>query len=123
MKAVICTNYGSPDVLKLGEVEDLGADVTGVCSNGNLELVKSLGADMVIDYTNEDFIEREETYDLIFDAVDKLPPAKRKKSLRPKGYYLNVIDRTYSLEQTAEAHEYVELGHKKVSVVINIINN
>ena len=127
-----------------------GAEATGVCSTTNLEMVKSLGVDKVIDYIKEDFTERPETYDVIFDAVDKLPKSKGKKSLRKNGIYLNVvrnfnsedkittedliflkelieagkiqtvIDRSYPLEKIVEAHRYVEKGHKKGHVVITI---
>ena len=129
-----------------------GAEVTGVCSTTNLEMVKSLGADQVIDYTKEDFTERTETYDVIFDAVDKLQKSKGKKTLKKNGLYLNVvknfnseekittkdliflknlagagkirpvIDRKYTLEQIVEAHRYVEKGHKKGHVVITVQN-
>ncbi len=125
-----------------------GAEVTGVCSGANLELVKSLGADAVIDYTREDFAERGETYDVIFDAVGKLEPAQGKRALKSTGIYLNVlqdsgrgekieeflavkrliedgklrpvIDRCYPLEQIVEAHRYVDQGHKKGHVVITV---
>jgi NADPH:quinone reductase-like Zn-dependent oxidoreductase len=66
-----------------------GAHVTGVCSTANLDLVKSLGADRVIDYTKEDFSQSRETYDVAFDAVAKFPPAKAKKALKKTGIYLN----------------------------------
>ncbi|MFD4928438.1 NAD(P)-dependent alcohol dehydrogenase [Peribacillus butanolivorans] len=67
-----------------------GADVTGVCSTTNLELVKSLGADQVIDYTREDFSSKGETYDVIFEAVDKSSFSACMKSLKKDGTYINV---------------------------------
>jgi NADPH:quinone reductase-like Zn-dependent oxidoreductase len=125
-----------------------GAAVTGVCSAANLELVKSLGASQVIDYTREDFTQKGANYDVVFDAVGKLTPAQGKKALKPGGIYLNVhadsdggdklenllvlkelveagkakpvIDRVYPLEQIVEAHRYVEKGHKKGNVVITV---
>ncbi len=125
-----------------------GAEVTGVCSGTNLELVKSLGASQVIDYTRQDFTQSGATYDVIFDAVGKLTPAHGKKALKPGGGYINVhadsdggdklenllllkelieagkikpvIDRVYPLEQIVEAHRYVEQGHKKGNVVITV---
>jgi NADPH:quinone reductase-like Zn-dependent oxidoreductase len=129
----------------------LGAVVTGVCSGANMELVKSLGAGQVIDYTREDFTQSGETYDVVFDAVGKIPPAQGKKALKPGGVYINVhadsdggdklenllfikglievgklkpvIDRVLSLEQIIEAHHYVETGHKKGNVVITVDQN
>lgn len=67
-----------------------GAEVTGVCSTTNVELVKSLGADQVIDYTKEDFSSKGETYDVIFEAVDKSSFSACMKSLKKDGIYINV---------------------------------
>jgi 2-desacetyl-2-hydroxyethyl bacteriochlorophyllide A dehydrogenase len=145
-----------------------GAEVTGVCSTTNLELVKSLGADKVIDYTKEDFTKSGQTYDIIYETVGKSSFSRNIGSLKKKGIYLAgnaglrqtfqmlwtsmigsqkiifgpasvrkedliflkelieagkmkaVIDRRYPLEQTAEAHRYVEKGHKKGNVVITV---
>ncbi|MFQ6584782.1 NAD(P)-dependent alcohol dehydrogenase [Priestia megaterium] len=123
-----------------------GAEVTGVCSAKNSELVKSLGADYVIDYQNEDFNKKEERYNLIFDAIGKITKNQCKgalalngrfvsvegqgiakvqtedllllKKLMEEGRIKSVIDRCYSLEQIPEAHEYVETGHKVGNVVV-----
>ncbi|WP_161515153.1 NAD(P)-dependent alcohol dehydrogenase [Priestia megaterium] len=125
-----------------------GAEVTGVCSAKNSELVKSLGADRVIDYQNENFTEKQEKYDLIFDAVGKITKNQCKAALALNGRFVSVegqgiakvqtkdllllkklieegqiksvIDRCYSLEQVPEAHEYVETGHKIGSVVVTL---
>ena len=146
-----------------------GAEVTGVCSSANLELVKSLRADKVIDYTKQDFKTMPKTYDMILDAVPgKSSFLECKNSLKPEGLYLAVagglkemaqtalpskksgkrvlagsppersedlifikelveagslkpvIDKYYPLEQTADAHRYVDQGHKKGNVVITV---
>jgi NADPH:quinone reductase-like Zn-dependent oxidoreductase len=68
-----------------------GADVTGVCSSANLDLVKSLGARTVIDYTTEDFTGREERYDIIFDAVGKISESKCRQALAPGGMFVSVM--------------------------------
>ncbi|MEJ2617182.1 MAG: NAD(P)-dependent alcohol dehydrogenase [Ignavibacteriaceae bacterium] len=150
-----------------------GAEVSGVCSTSNLEMVKSIGADKVIDYTKEDFSTNGEKYDIIFDTVGKSSFSNCKNSLKKKGVFLTavistailfqmlltskmsskkaqiaftglrsasdktkdldmikkliesdkikaVIDKTFTLEQIAEAHSYVDKGHKKGNVVITV---
>jgi NADPH:quinone reductase-like Zn-dependent oxidoreductase len=125
-----------------------GAEVIGVCSASNLELVKSLGADRVMDYTREDFTRNGENYDVVFDAVGKTSASQSKRALKPTGIYLNVhkdsgdgekleellavkeiieagkikpvIDRRYALEQIVEAHRYVDQGHKQGNVAITL---
>jgi len=129
-----------------------GATVTGICSTSNVALVRSLGAEQVLDYTQEDQVSSGALYDVIFDAVgkSKSSPLKDqcKTALAPNGTYLSVddgrpavraegllflkeameagklkavIDRRYPLEQMAEAHRYVETGHKKGNVVITVV--
>jgi NADPH:quinone reductase-like Zn-dependent oxidoreductase len=148
--------------------KSFGAEVTGVCSTTNIELVKSLGADKVFDYTKEDFTKSGEAYDIIYDTVGKTSFSQCKSSLKQKGFYLaavldlslivqmlwtsmigskkviggitsvkpedliflrelieagklkSVIDRSYPFEQIAEAHRYVDKGHKKGNVVITL---
>lgn len=146
-----------------------GARVTGTCSTAKVDLVKSLGADHVIDYTKENFTRSGKSYDLIFDTCGKSSFSGSLRSLKRNGIYLravhftpipllrglwasltsskkviggvaierkedlqflrelieagrmrSVIDRRYPLEQTAEAHRYVEQGSKQGSVVITV---
>jgi len=145
-----------------------GAHVTGVCSTARLGFVESLGVDRVIDYTQEDFAESGQTYDVILDTSGKTLYSRCKGLLTPNGRYLltafgmkevgqmlwtsirggkkvicalapieqqdlvtlkelieagvitTVVDRRYPLEQTAEAHRYVETGQKKASVVVTV---
>ena len=68
-----------------------GAEVTGVCSTANVDLVKSLGADKVIDYTRQDFSKDRDSYDIIFDAIGKSSFKKCKNSLKAKGVYLSTV--------------------------------
>jgi len=68
-----------------------GAEVTGVCSTANVAMVKSLGADKVIDYTKEDFSKNGEVFDIIFDTVGRSPFSASVKSLKKNGYYLRVV--------------------------------
>ncbi|MBA7550563.1 2-haloacrylate reductase [subsurface metagenome] len=151
-----------------------GAEVTGVGNPKSLEVMKSIGADKVIDYTKEDFTENGETYDVIFDVIGKSSFSSYVSSLNKNGIYLlanpkmslinrekrtakksdikyisgnmdttkerieqlfilkeliedgklkSVIDRRYPLEQTAEAHVYVEKGEKTGNIVIAVEHN
>ncbi len=126
-----------------------GANVTAVCSTANVNLIKSLGADNVLDYTREDFTKQETRFDIIFDAVGKTSKSACKNLLKPNGRYVSVkgspdknpndllflkriiesgklktvIDRRYKLEQIREAHNYVENHHKKGNVVVKIVEN
>ena len=148
-----------------------GAEVTGVDSTEKLDMLHSIGADRVIDFTQEDFTKSDETYDIIFDVVGKSSFSSSVRSLKRNGRYIianprllpmvrglwtsmtsdkkgmfefasdrsedliflkdlieagkmkSVIDRRYPLEQTVEAHRYVETGHKKGIVVITLEHN
>ena len=169
-KVLIIGASGSIGTYAVQLAHYFGAEVTGVCSGANVELVKSLGADHVIDYTREDFTRSGETYDIIFDTVGKSSFARCKRALKPNGCYLPttglqnnflmlwtslrdgkkvisgmsiekneslrflkdlieagkikpVLDRCYPLEQIAEAHQYVEKGHKKGNVVITVAHS
>jgi 2-desacetyl-2-hydroxyethyl bacteriochlorophyllide A dehydrogenase len=163
-KVLIFGASGSVGTFAVQLAKYFGAEVTGVCSTTNIEMVKSFGADKIIDYTKEDFTKSVQTYDIIFDTVMKTSFSRCKSSLKQRGVFLtvdwpllqaiwtsmvgskkiifgiasqiedliflkelieagklkSVIDRRYPLEQTAEAHRYVESGHKKGNVVITV---
>ncbi len=148
-KVLVYGASGSVGTFAVQIVKAFGAEVTGVCSTTNLDLVRSLGADKVIDYTQEDFTKNSVKYDVIFDAVRKISAKSCKNSLAKNGTFLSAssstsesnekliflkqlieegkiksaIDRRYPLEQVPEAYRYVEKGHKKGNVVINIVQN
>jgi NADPH:quinone reductase-like Zn-dependent oxidoreductase len=82
---------GSVGTAALQLARIFGADVTGVCSTGNVEMVKSLGAEQVIDYTKVDFTQNGKSYDIIFDTVGKVGFSRCKNSLKPTGAYLTTI--------------------------------
>jgi len=146
--------YGASGAVGTSAVQlakHFGAEVTGVCSTSNLELVRTLGATTVIDYTKEDFTEGTERYDIVFDAVGKRKSAEalRKcgRALAPGGRCISVddgtpkllredlillgeqgetaeirpvTDRCFSLDDIVEAHRYVDGGHKRGNVVIEV---
>ena len=173
-KVLIYGAGGSIGTFAIQLARYFGAEVTGVDSTRKLDLLRSLGADHVVDYTQEDFTKRGETYDVIFDVIGKSSFSRSVRLLTPSGRYLlgnpplshrvrgrwmsrrstrqvipwasrpasayledfkflkelieagkihSVIDRCYPLEQTAEAHRYVETGQKKGHVVITLAQN
>jgi NADPH:quinone reductase-like Zn-dependent oxidoreductase len=146
-KVMIYGASGSVGTYAVQLAKHFGADVTGVCSSSNLEMVKCLGADQVIDYTHGDFTKSGQIYDVVIDAVGKISPSDGKKLLKKTGCFVSVaklsspetlddliflkdlmeagtlkpsIDRRYAFEQIPDAHTYVEQGHKKGNVVITV---
>jgi NADPH:quinone reductase-like Zn-dependent oxidoreductase len=105
--------YGASGAIGTAGVQlakHFGADVTAVCSTKNLELVRSLGADRVIDYTQEDFTKNGQTYDVIFDAVGKHSFSRCRDSLKPGGTYVA----TDGLRNIFLAQWTSRIGDKKV---------
>jgi NADPH:quinone reductase-like Zn-dependent oxidoreductase len=98
---------GSVGTYAVQIAKHLGAEVTGVCSARNIEMVKSLGADKVIDYTTEDFTQNGETYDIIFDAVDMLSSSHVKTSVKETGAYLNVSKSSGSMGKGSDHVEFL----------------
>ena len=165
-KVLIYGASGALGTMAVQLAKNYGADITAVCSTSNIELMKSLGADHVIDYTQEDFTMNGKKYDVVFDTVGKSSLRRALKSLSDHGHLLlasagigtmiggsiksmfinkkivsgviketvkdmnffkqliekgslkAVIDRTYPLERIAEAHAYVDKGHKIGNVII-----
>jgi len=161
---------GSIGTFAIQLAKNYGAEVTAVDSTEKLDMLRSIGSDHVVDYTQEDFTKNGEVYDVIFDVVGKISFSRSAGSIKENGTYLlanpvsqmvqalwtrmtssnkiimqtssgtiadliflrelveagkliTVIDRTYPLEQTAEAHRYVEKGGKKGNVVITVEHN
>lgn len=146
-KVLIYGASGSVGSFAIQIAKAMGAAVTAVCSTANLDLVKKLGAEQVIDYTKLDYSSVKERFDIVFDAVGKTSSSAGKKILKPEGRFvtvkknpksakndllylkelieagklISVIDRRYTLETIREAHAYAESFRKKGNVVVNII--
>jgi len=152
-KVLIIGAGGSIGTFAVQIAKHFGAEVTALDSTGKLEMLRSIGADHVIDYTQEDFTKSSKTYDAIIDVAGKSSLSRSKRALKQGGVYISdhaakkrkrdqvqswtdnlaflkqlieakkiktVIDRTYPLDQIAEAHRYVERGHKKGNVIITV---
>ncbi|OEH94393.1 NAD(P)-dependent alcohol dehydrogenase [Bacillus solimangrovi] len=110
-KVLVYGASGSVGTYAVQLAKYFGAEVTGVCSSTNVELVKSLGADRVIDYTKEDFTKNDQSYDIIFDTVGKTKFSNCKASLKPKGYYVLAV---MNFKQLFEILWTSKIGSKKV---------
>ena len=143
-KVLIYGASGSVGSYAVQLAKAFGTSVTGVCSTKNLEMVKSLGADEVLDYTKNDITELQPDFDIVFDAIGKISKSNSKKVLKKSGSFVSVkmltkeriedllrlkelaengeikpfIDKEYPLEKVAEAHAYVDSGRKRGNVVI-----
>jgi NADPH:quinone reductase-like Zn-dependent oxidoreductase len=139
---------GSVGTFAIQIAKHFGARVTAVCSTVNVDLVKSLGADDVVDYTKQEFPKRKAHFDIVFDAVGKISKSVCNDILKPKGKYVTVsgspkenpddllvlkkliesgklktvIDRTYTFDQIRDAHRYVEQFRKKGNVVVRVFD-
>lgn len=170
-KVLIYGAGGSIGTIAVQLAKYYGAEVTALDSGEKLDMLRSIGADYIIDYTREDFSKAGVSYDVIFDVVGKSPFSRGRKSLKPRGRYIlanprpahvirglwmsmvsgkkvifgaasqekedlvflkelieagkikPVIDRTFPMEQSAEAHRYAESGRKKGNIVITIGGN
>lgn len=167
-KVLIVGAGGSIGTFGVQIARHFGAEVTAVDSGAKFEMLRSIGADRVIDYTREDFTKTGQTYDVIFDAPGKTSYSRCRRLLKPDGKFLSanpgvsdqiraiwnvfirrrreapenvvqrsdyllsllglmeagkiktVIDRTWPLEGTAEAHRFAETGLKKGNIVIDV---
>jgi NADPH:quinone reductase-like Zn-dependent oxidoreductase len=171
-KVLIYGASGSLGTAAIQLAKHFGAEVTAVCSTANLDLVKAIGADKVIDYTKENFVDNGEKYDIIYETVGKARFSDCLRLLKKNGYFLRavhltmlsilrgiwvklttskkviggiattkpedlhflkelfengninpVIDKTYALEEIADAYRHVDNGHKKGNVVISVVKN
>jgi NADPH:quinone reductase-like Zn-dependent oxidoreductase len=145
-RALVHGASGSVGTYAVQLAKYFGATVTGVCSGVNRDLIKSIGADSVIDYTTENFLAKEREYDVVFDAAGKISSSTCRKILKKNGSFVSVksvtnekreyltflgelieagklrpvIEKCYPLEQIVEAHGHAGTGHKKGNVVIRM---
>ncbi len=146
-KVLIYGASGSVGTFAIQLAKNFGAEVTAICSTKNIDLVKSIGADKVLDYTKEDFTSLHEKFDIVFDAVGKAKKSSGKNILKLSGHYVSVtsqtkpikedflfvkelieagkitsvIDRIYNIDEIRDAHRYVEQFRKRGNVAVNII--